>query len=116
MKKSILLQLAKERLEQRKTKYVCTALRETGDSLRYDHTTNCVRLANDLRDWVMQDLLGRRFSSYEGWLEAIHPDLAALDRDAPKIQIGPNTTSAEMITARLAWMGWMIQYWQAKGD
>ena len=63
---------------------------------------------NELREWIL-DLLYPDLS-FEGWLVSHVPPREVFDdkfdiKNFPKLQ-----------ETRHAWLDWMIQYWESKGD
>lgn len=102
MKKSEMLQRARGMLERKTKTTILPAL------------MGCVTLCPaaqpqfaELKRWI-ESMLDGHFT-YEGWLMEHHPDFLP--------SIGITTViggDLDCLPGRLAWMDWMIEYWQAE--
>ena len=80
-----ILRAARERIEDGREKYVCSALMYVGDD-------------GTLQGWVQGLLDGS--ATLEGWLFRFHPGVFSI--------VG---CAARMRLTRLAWLDWMIEEW-----
>ena len=99
MKKSDILRKARTLIETKQSDYVCYAIgaASTGNS------KTCAQ-GDKLTEWVME-LLGE-YPTLGGWLYWRRVE-----------GIGQaSCTNGKIRVTRLAWLDWMIQYWEAKGD
>jgi hypothetical protein len=97
MKNSDILREARGRIEDRSLSYVCLAINHPKQWNGNDR--------ENLKSWVLA-LLGSHYT-LESWIEEncgvwIREDMK---RDAEKMRV-----------TRLAWIDWMIAYWEGKGQ
>lgn len=104
MKKSEILQLARELIKNGKCRYICHALGQA--TIR--RSLRDWKKANHLTCWISNDLL-QNSGTYEGWLTHTYPgrfnNFTTFQQSTPAL-----------VRARLAWIDWMIEHWKARGQ
>jgi len=94
MKNSKILKKAKKLIKSGEENYICDAIR------RVPVISTCIYQRIELRMWV-SNLLGR-CGTYEDWIRVNHSKLYRKWKREDYKQ------------GRLAWLDWMIEYWEAK--
>lgn len=106
MKNSEILQQARGLIERRTKDSITHALFGVC-KLTPGATYQC----NQLYHWI-GDLLGT-CGTYEGWLWKYHTEFAK-EQGVPKFNVSVQEGWDVCRPGRLAWLDWMIQYWEAE--